>query len=109
MPRRCSRSWIPSRRDWPRWKPARNSRVGLAPPLSCEACNDNVDPSPHSREGDGQVKIAFTTSGQGLDAPLDSRFGRAARVPIYDLDSETVELIDNEQRPHAAPGAGIQA
>jgi predicted Fe-Mo cluster-binding NifX family protein len=55
------------------------------------------------------VKIAFTTSGNGLDAPLDSRFGRAARFLIYDLDSETFERIENEQSLNAAQGAGIQA
>ena len=55
------------------------------------------------------MKIAFTTSGEGLGAPLDSRFGRAAGFLIYDLDADSFEVIDNEQNLNAAQGAGIQA
>ena len=55
------------------------------------------------------MKIAFTTSGATLDAPLDSRFGRAPKFLIYDLDRETFEVIDNQQNLNAAQGAGIQS
>jgi len=55
------------------------------------------------------MKIAFTTSGDGLDAPLDGRFGRAPKFLVYDLDTNTFELIDNRQSLNAAQGAGIQA
>lgn len=55
------------------------------------------------------MRIAFTTSGQELEAPLDSRFGRAARFLVYDLDTDTFKVIDNEQSLNAAQGAGIQA
>lgn len=55
------------------------------------------------------MKIAFTTSGEGLDAPLDSRFGRAAKFLIFDADSGTFEVVDNRQNLNAAQGAGIQA
>jgi len=55
------------------------------------------------------VKIAFTTSGDGLDSPLDSRFGRAPKFLIYDLDSGTFDVIDNQQNLNAAQGAGIQS
>lgn len=55
------------------------------------------------------MKIAFTTSGETLDAPLDSRFGRAPNFLIYDLESETFEVIDNQQNLNAAQGAGIQS
>lgn len=55
------------------------------------------------------MKIAFTTSGDGLDAPLDGRFGRAPRFLVYDLDTNAFELIDNHQNLNAAQGAGIQA
>jgi predicted Fe-Mo cluster-binding NifX family protein len=55
------------------------------------------------------LKIAITTSGDDLDAPLDSRFGRAARFLIYDLESESLEIVDNEQNLNAAQGAGIQS
>ncbi len=55
------------------------------------------------------MKIVFTTSGSDLDAPLDSRFGRAPAFLIYDLDSGTFEVADNRQNLSAAQGAGIQA
>lgn len=55
------------------------------------------------------VKIAFTTSGDSLDAPLDSRFGRAPKFLVYDLETETFEITDNRQNLNAAQGAGIQS
>jgi predicted Fe-Mo cluster-binding NifX family protein len=55
------------------------------------------------------MKLAITTSGHDLDAPLDRRFGRAQRFLLYDLDHETFELVDNQQSLNAAQGAGIQA
>ncbi len=55
------------------------------------------------------MKIVFTTSGNDLSAPLDSRFGRAAKFLIYDLDKEKFEIIDNQQNLNAAQGAGIQS
>jgi predicted Fe-Mo cluster-binding NifX family protein len=55
------------------------------------------------------VKVAFTTSGKDLTAPLDARFGRAPGFLVYDIDSSTAEYIDNQQSLDAAQGAGIQA
>jgi len=55
------------------------------------------------------VKIAFTTSGSNLNAPLDSRFGRAPRFLVYDLEGNTFSVIDNQPSLNAAQGAGIQA
>jgi predicted Fe-Mo cluster-binding NifX family protein len=55
------------------------------------------------------MKIAFTTFGETPDAPLDSRFGRAPKLLVYDLDSETFKVIDNQQNLNAAQGAGIQS
>lgn len=55
------------------------------------------------------MKIAFTTSGSNLSASLDSRFGRAPKFLVYDLDANTFTVIDNEQNLNAAQGAGIQA
>jgi predicted Fe-Mo cluster-binding NifX family protein len=55
------------------------------------------------------MKVAFTISGADLEAPLDSRFGRAPRILVYDLDTETFEVIDNTQNLNALQGAGIQA
>jgi predicted Fe-Mo cluster-binding NifX family protein len=55
------------------------------------------------------VKVAFTTSGKTLDAPMDTRFGRAMGFILYDTDSETFEAVDNQQSVNTAQGAGIQA
>ena len=55
------------------------------------------------------MKIAITTSGNDLNAPLDTRFGRAPKFLIYDLEAKTIEIIDNEQNLNAAQGAGIQS
>jgi predicted Fe-Mo cluster-binding NifX family protein len=55
------------------------------------------------------MKIVFTTSGNTLQAPLDSRFGRAPKFLVYDLEGNTVEVIDNRQNLDAVQGAGIQS
>ncbi len=55
------------------------------------------------------MKIALTTSGNDLNAPLDNRFGRAAKFLIYDLETDTFVTIDNQQNLNAAQGAGIQS
>ncbi|HOE32490.1 MAG TPA: NifB/NifX family molybdenum-iron cluster-binding protein [Smithella sp.] len=55
------------------------------------------------------MKIALTTSGVDLNAPLDSRFGRAPKFLIYDQAANTFEIVDNEQNLNAAQGAGIQS
>ncbi len=55
------------------------------------------------------MKLAFTTSGDNLNAPIDSRFGRAPKYLIYDTDTKTFVVIDNSQNLNAAQGAGIQA
>jgi predicted Fe-Mo cluster-binding NifX family protein len=55
------------------------------------------------------MKIAFSTSGDNPSAPLDSRFGRAPKFLIHDLEAKTFEVIDNAQNLNAAQGAGIQS
>ena len=55
------------------------------------------------------MKITFSTSGETLDSPLDARFGRAPKFLVYDLDSETFEVVDNQQNLNATQGAGIQS
>ncbi|MCK7468209.1 MAG: NifB/NifX family molybdenum-iron cluster-binding protein [Desulfosudis oleivorans] len=44
-----------------------------------------------------------------MNAPLDSRFGRAPKFLIYDLETKSFEIIDNEQNLNATQGAGIQS
>ena len=55
------------------------------------------------------MKIVFTTSGTKLNAPLDSRFGRAPNLLVFDLDSGTYEVVDNQENLNAAEGAGIRS
>ena len=55
------------------------------------------------------MKIAVTSKGKDLDAPVDPRFGRAAYILIVDTDDETVEVLDNSENVNAFKGAGIQA
>ena len=55
------------------------------------------------------MKVAISTSGNTLDSPLDGRFGRAPRFLVYDVETESFELVDNTQNLNAAQGAGIQA
>ena len=55
------------------------------------------------------MKIVFTTSGTELNAALDGRFGRAPNFLVFDLDSETFEVVDNQQNLNAAQGSGIRS
>ena len=54
------------------------------------------------------MKIAISTSGRDLDAPIDPRFGRCALFIIVDTDDMTFEVFDNESIVLSG-GAGIQA
>jgi predicted Fe-Mo cluster-binding NifX family protein len=53
------------------------------------------------------VKIAFATTGNDINAPMDDRFGRTQSFLIYDLEGGTYELVDNGARAKASQGAGI--
>ncbi|BBO85276.1 hypothetical protein DSCO28_58420 [Desulfosarcina ovata subsp. sediminis] len=55
------------------------------------------------------MKIAVTSTGTDLDAPVDPRFGRAAYILIVDSDTLDVEVLDNAENVNAFKGAGIQA
>jgi len=55
------------------------------------------------------MKIAITTAGKDLDAPVELRFGRATSFMIYDTESKEFEIVDNSQQLNAAQGAGIQS
>jgi predicted Fe-Mo cluster-binding NifX family protein len=61
------------------------------------------------KERSSQVKVAFATEGVDLSAPLDSRFGRAAKFLVYNLDTNAFTVIDNQQNLNASQGAGIQS
>ena len=55
------------------------------------------------------MKVLVTTSGTDLNAPMDNRFGRARTFLVYDMDTETFDVVDNQQNLNAAQGAGVQA
>ena len=54
------------------------------------------------------MKIAFTTSGNDMNAPMDPRFGRAAKFLSYENDQKSFGVIDNP-KVEAAQGAGTKA
>ena len=53
------------------------------------------------------MKIAVSAKGQGLDAPLDPRFGRSHYFLVMDTQTGTAETLANENAT-ASGGAGIQ-
>lgn len=55
------------------------------------------------------MKLAITAAGSDLNAPLDSRFGRAPKFVLYDTETDAFEVIDNEQNLNAMQGAGVQS
>lgn len=55
------------------------------------------------------MKIAVTSTGRTLDAPMDTRFGRAQGFVIYDTETKEEKAVDNTQNLNAPQGAGIQA
>ena len=55
------------------------------------------------------MKIAITTTGDTLEAPLDKRFGRAARFLVIDGEGAVLDVVDNNQNLNAPQGAGIQS
>ncbi len=55
------------------------------------------------------MKIVFTASAGDIQAPLDSRFGRAPMFVVYDLDDDTFKMASNQESWDAAQGAGIHS
>jgi predicted Fe-Mo cluster-binding NifX family protein len=55
------------------------------------------------------VKIAFSTTGDDLNAPLGSQFGRAPKFLVYDSESESFRVVDNRLSLEAAQGAGVRS
>jgi predicted Fe-Mo cluster-binding NifX family protein len=55
------------------------------------------------------MKIAISTAGIDLDAPVDRRFGRAPRFIVYNAEFDTYHVESNGQNLNAAQGAGIQS
>ncbi len=55
------------------------------------------------------MKIVVTSSGTGLDAAVDPRFGRAGTLILFDTEKGDFKAVDNACNLNAAQGAGIQA
>lgn len=55
------------------------------------------------------MKVAVTTVGDGLDAAVDPRFGRARKFLIVDTDTLETRVVENRQNLLATEGAGVQA
>ena len=53
--------------------------------------------------------IALTAIEESLQAEVDSRFGRAKKFMIYDIEKGTYSFIDNKQNLNSPQGAGIQS
>ena len=54
-------------------------------------------------------KIIFSAKGEGWDAQLDERFGRARGFLLYNEESQTLTWHSNQENLNAAHGAGTQA
>lgn len=52
--------------------------------------------------------VAVTSLGNDLESPIDSRFGRAKTIIIYNTDDNSFETCENNVNLNAAQGAGIQ-
>jgi len=55
------------------------------------------------------MKLAVTSQGAGMDAPVDPRFGRARYFIVVDTETGESSTVDNAVNLNAAQGAGIQA
>ena len=51
------------------------------------------------------MKVAITSTGNTLDAKLDSRFGRCSYFVIYDTESKSTEFVPNSNKENIE-GAG---
>jgi len=52
------------------------------------------------------MKIAFTSTGTNWESKIDSRFGRAEYIVLYNEENEHLEIIDNSSIKNEAHGAG---
>lgn len=52
------------------------------------------------------MKIAFTSKSKDWESKIDSRFGRASNILIFDEERNNLDTIDNSENAEAAHGAG---
>jgi predicted Fe-Mo cluster-binding NifX family protein len=55
------------------------------------------------------MKIAISSQGEKLDSAVDLRFSRAAQFILYDIETDSCEIVPNEQMLNAVQGAEIKA
>ena len=55
------------------------------------------------------MKIAITSNDGTLEGMVDERFGRAKKLIVYDMVTDTFEVTENSKQMNLAEGAGIQA
>ena len=55
------------------------------------------------------MKLAVTSQGEGMNAPVDPRFGRARYFIVVDTETGESSTVDNAINLNASQGAGIQA
>ena len=55
------------------------------------------------------MKIAVTAQGNELSSKVDTRFGRAKWIIVFDTETEEFKAHNNIMNLNAAQGAGIQA
>ena len=53
-------------------------------------------------------KIAFSTQGEGWNALVNQKFGRATGFALYDEESDTLSFHTNASNLNAEHGVGIQ-
>ncbi|OFY44238.1 MAG: hypothetical protein A2X18_01100 [Bacteroidetes bacterium GWF2_40_14] len=51
------------------------------------------------------MKVAITSTGNSLEAKLDSRFGRCSYFVVYDTESKATEFVPNSNKENIE-GAG---
>ncbi|NOZ96005.1 MAG: dinitrogenase iron-molybdenum cofactor biosynthesis protein [Acidobacteria bacterium] len=54
------------------------------------------------------MKVCVTAQGQGLDAPVDPRFGRAGAFVLVDTETMTAETLESSSAD-SNHGAGVNA
>lgn len=55
------------------------------------------------------MKIVITAAGEGPDAPVDERFGRAPFFTVHDTESASYDTVARADAADAAQGAGVLA
>jgi predicted DNA-binding protein (UPF0251 family)/predicted Fe-Mo cluster-binding NifX family protein len=63
--------------------------------------------SREAKEGDG-MKVAVTSTGDTLESLVDERFGRAKKIILCDLDTDSFQVVENGLNLSLSQGAGIQ-